>query len=576
MNLTGNKGVPAEPGAPAQTTTKRREWLGWYGSMSWLFFMMYGYQQFIFGDLISGDTGDFASFIFMAVCAVSIAVFAWRYGRDPGGLSKIALCATPAAIAMTAVFPLLPGAPGEALYILSSVFMAPAITRRVYGVIRTSKSGRALTPYMLGVVAGVVSFAFLMMAGPPAEIAFIFPALLALPAWFGVRLSISVPGYRLDATPFKLSKRMLALFTAAIAVIILLDAEYAVLHTYLARLSYDTSEGLLVALSFVLPPLGFLLYAFISDKGHERSGFIFGMGLLLIGLLFSLAQESVQSAIFVPLFVADNLGGAYLEFFILTAPIFLIARAKRSVFVASLGVVLNLASSALLWIAELVLPEFMMVVNTPMILATTIVTVLVIMAGFIVFDRHSERTLAAALYSMLRGAGPDGDAAGSGAGMAAGSGFGAETDGASAAAAGFASSAQTKNMIEAGLTQDEIKVALLLIDGNTRTDILRKLRISADEVGKYENAIRHKICAMGGVDPAVGVIAEEYKLTKREAEILGCMRREMTNPEIAAALFVSEATVKGHVHNLLGKLNIETRRQLDSWFMEREENKSHT
>jgi len=125
-------------------------------------------------------------------------------------------------------------------------------------------------------------------------------------------------------------------------------------------------------------------------------------------------------------------------------------------------------------------------------------------------------------------------------------------------------------MLEAGLTQSEIKVALLLIDGNTRSDILRKLHISADEANRYEKAIRQKISAMGGVDATISSIADEYNLTKRETEMLDCLRRDMTNPEIAAELFISEGTVKAHVHNLLIKLNLETRRQLDAWIMERE------
>jgi DNA-binding NarL/FixJ family response regulator len=42
-------------------------------------------------------------------------------------------------------------------------------------------------------------------------------------------------------------------------------------------------------------------------------------------------------------------------------------------------------------------------------------------------------------------------------------------------------------------------------------------------------------------------------LTEREAEILGMIARGMTNPEIAARLFLSSHTVKTHVNRIFAK-----------------------
>jgi DNA-binding NarL/FixJ family response regulator len=43
------------------------------------------------------------------------------------------------------------------------------------------------------------------------------------------------------------------------------------------------------------------------------------------------------------------------------------------------------------------------------------------------------------------------------------------------------------------------------------------------------------------------------ELTKREMEILGLICKELTTPEIAEKLFISNRTVEGHRKNLLEK-----------------------
>jgi DNA-binding NarL/FixJ family response regulator len=54
-------------------------------------------------------------------------------------------------------------------------------------------------------------------------------------------------------------------------------------------------------------------------------------------------------------------------------------------------------------------------------------------------------------------------------------------------------------------------------------------------------------------------VAFEQLLTRRELDVLRLLARGETNAAIAAALVISEATVKFHVVNLLRKLRVSNR-----------------
>ncbi|MGD0068003.1 MAG: response regulator transcription factor, partial [Streptosporangiaceae bacterium] len=50
-------------------------------------------------------------------------------------------------------------------------------------------------------------------------------------------------------------------------------------------------------------------------------------------------------------------------------------------------------------------------------------------------------------------------------------------------------------------------------------------------------------------------------LTEREVEVLTCLGEGLSNAQIAARLYLSEATVKGYVSKMLEKLGLENRTQ---------------
>ena len=110
-----------------------------------------------------------------------------------------------------------------------------------------------------------------------------------------------------------------------------------------------------------------------------------------------------------------------------------------------------------------------------------------------------------------------------------------------------------------GLSQKEKSIAGFLADGLTKREIIRKLNIDANEYERHELAIREKLGIVRDTDPVIEATVAEYKLTKRETEILRCLRNDRTNREIAAELFLSEETVKKHIRNMMKKIPMDKR-----------------
>ena len=528
------------PGRLAGATSKGREWLGWFGSVVWVVFMMYGLDMFLF-DAAIGE--HYYAYVFMALAILSIAVFSWLFGNHPDSLSKIAFYTTPAAIVIAAIFVLLPQPLGYVLYMVSPVFMAPAMTRRIYGVIRTAEpDSLLLTRYISGVAVCFMIFSPWFTLKPPKEIAFLIPALLAVPAWFGIRRELPPPDERIEGKAYKISKRLWFFIGGTVVFLWWFALMNGDIHSHIVYTGIETENLMIAYLGFIPPTFAFIIYGMISDKGHERAGFICGMGLCILGILLALLPSEAQHAILIPLAVSSGLGGAYTEFFMLTIPIIFLKSSKRPVFTASLGVMIWLFLCFLDYADIFWMPEAWTGINAPVLASTAISAILFILFAHFLFERHRENTLAAALYALLRVKKTETDAPE------------AETP-APADPTGTA-------MLEAGFTGREQEIALLLIEGDTRRDISRKLRISAAEVGQHINAIKGKVGDAGEADPVMAGIVKEYKLTKRETDMLWCVMQNMGNDEIAAEFFLSEETVKVHMRNLIKKLPVENKNRV--------------
>ena len=89
-----------------------------------------------------------------------------------------------------------------------------------------------------------------------------------------------------------------------------------------------------------------------------------------------------------------------------------------------------------------------------------------------------------------------------------------------------------------------------------RADIARALHSAARGLSVMDPAVQATLlaAAAAGSTPHAGETRDlPDGLTAREAEILALIARGMTNPEIAAALVLSNHTVKSHINRIFAK-----------------------
>ena len=102
-----------------------------------------------------------------------------------------------------------------------------------------------------------------------------------------------------------------------------------------------------------------------------------------------------------------------------------------------------------------------------------------------------------------------------------------------------------------------------LLKDSPRAELLHALRTVARGSELLDPAITRRLIEDVVRRPARsgGLPSQLAALTPREIDVLRCLARGRSNAEIASELFVSEATVKTHVANVLAKLGLRDRVQ---------------
>ena len=99
-----------------------------------------------------------------------------------------------------------------------------------------------------------------------------------------------------------------------------------------------------------------------------------------------------------------------------------------------------------------------------------------------------------------------------------------------------------------------------LLKNIQKEELEKAIQIVSNDGMYYSNELSalfiNNFLGKGKVDKKKVQEEPPVKLTHRELDVLKLICKEMTNPEIAEKLYISERTVHGHRANLMSKLNV--------------------
>jgi DNA-binding NarL/FixJ family response regulator len=102
-----------------------------------------------------------------------------------------------------------------------------------------------------------------------------------------------------------------------------------------------------------------------------------------------------------------------------------------------------------------------------------------------------------------------------------------------------------------------------LLKSSPAERLVRAIRLVADGDAMLDPAVTSRVIEKFASQhvPEAASTPELERLTERELEVLTQVAKDLSNAEVAAALFITEATVKTHVARLLAKLGLRDRVQ---------------
>ena len=536
-----------------------RDWFGWFGILIWTYLMINDYRWY---SNYSEDDRFYTVLIFMLLFSISILSFGFRFGRNPNDIGKIARYTTPIAIVLTATFSFMPEPLHAVAYAISPFFITPALIRSVYGVVKNARPGYTMVTYMSGLATAYFLqymfyhfedyFVDVLLVDPPSKQLFIVYAVILIPIWLSVgRKPPSIDPPNQSASPeqnkaeFGISKKLI--FGIIAAIVLIAWVRQMCDYTNYAVEQFD--DILFIPLYYIMPFFAYVALGLVADKQREKSVILIGFALYLIAIMIALlvpAPGVERNVAVIPLLFMNRFINLTIDYIAYAIPVFFFLFTKRPLFAASAGLAAYLLCRSGSVIIGRALPDMFENAGAPLFVSSAIAVVIFLVLLNYIFDRHKEKSLAAALSSAL-------------------------LSNANGEAQNETKENLQQNILGTGLTLKEAEIASLIINGETRRGIERKMHLTAAEFSLHEQSIKDKILPDGDPDPHISAVVKEYKLTKRETEILKFLRDGVTTNAIAEELVIAEETVRSHVRSLLMKLGLKSRADVPEWF----ENRMH-
>lgn len=527
-----------------RASTPWREWRGLTCAFVWFFCSMYSYYDPFF-------EGNFTVFYFMALLCVALAATTLLWEKKPDWMNGTLLLTTPLGALCSALIPFVPTNLSTALFFSTAIWMAPLLCRRLYGILIITRPNVRTRMYISTVSVTIVLQMIWVLLPLPFEIKFPILSVFALLGFLGGfdHLPLRNREPWINVKP-RSSVRLLQIISA-IVLLFALNIFNTLIHTHIVMGSLENNDVFMLVIWAVVP-IAFFVFAIFTDVGKERLGFIVAMAFILMGCFLALMpNESVFTA---PLLLMDEFGGTITEFYFLTMTLIFFPTTRRPLLVAVSGLIIHTISSAMLWIQQLWLPEFLLneQVNRPLVIFGAVCVLLLTPLVFSVWERHRDQTLMAALLGIKQKDEEKIKAAP------------LRTQG-TLESVGIQGQIDSLDWIRSlDLIEREYRVALLLCEGQTREEITQELGLTFAQVSELLRSIRTKLSVLPpiGRSRAAGRAVERYGLTQREAEVFDELLLGRSNVEIASNLFIVEATVKFHVRNILKKAGVQNRTQL--------------
>lgn len=110
--------------------------------------------------------------------------------------------------------------------------------------------------------------------------------------------------------------------------------------------------------------------------------------------------------------------------------------------------------------------------------------------------------------------------------------------------------------LEVAVTREQVR---LYVDERSLPPILLRALRKHDGDTAVPRSTRRKLSLRSASAPIAMRCAAAERLSERELEVLFLVEEGLSNREIAGRLFLTEGTVKWHLHNLYSKLNVRNR-----------------